>query len=54
MDFLKGYRTYIIAAAIAALTVAKYLGYVTEATYQEALAFLGAGGLVTLRAAQRS
>ena len=50
MGFLKGYKTYIIAALTAALTLAHSLGYIDEATYQTLLALLGAGGLSTVAA----
>ena len=48
--FLKGYKTYIIAALTASLTLAHSLGYIDEATYQTLLALLGAGGLTTVAA----
>jgi hypothetical protein len=47
-NFLKGYKTYIIAALTAALTLLRALGYIDEATYQTLLALLGAGGLTTV------
>lgn len=51
MNFLSGYKTYIIAALVGAVTVAHTLGYINDEIFKEALGFLGAGGLVTLRAA---
>lgn len=51
MNILSGYRTYILAAAAAGITFAHVLGYLPEAIYQQALAFLGIGSVVTLRAA---
>lgn len=47
---LAGYKTYIIAALVAAVTVAQQLGYLDAATAQTLLGLLGAGGLATLRA----
>ena len=49
-EMLKGYKTYILAAAIGALTVAKALGYVDEASYNTLAALLGAGAAGTLAA----
>ena len=48
MEILKGYKTYIVAALTAALTLTHSLGYIDEATYQTLLALLGAGGLTTV------
>lgn len=50
MKWLTGYKTYIIAALTAALTLAHSLGYIDEATYQTLLALLGAGGISTVAA----
>ena len=50
MGWLKGYKTYIIAALTAALTLAHSLGYIDEATYQSLLALLGAGAVSTVAA----
>ena len=52
MNALQGYRTYIIAAMIGLVTVGHHLGYIDSITYQTLLGVLGAGGLVTLRAAK--
>jgi len=45
-----GYRTYLIAAALAVATGAHALGWIDGATYQAIAGLLGAGGLATLRA----
>lgn len=47
---LKGYKTYIVAALIAAAGVAHSLGIIDEATYKALLTLLGAGGLATVAA----
>lgn len=46
----QGKKTYLIAVAIGAATVAHTLGYVDDGLYQTLLAFLGAGGAATLAA----
>lgn len=51
MDKLKGYRTYLVAAAVGIATVVYQLGYIDGDLYATALGLLGAGGLATLRAA---
>jgi hypothetical protein len=48
MGFLKGYKTYIIAALTAILTLLHSLGYIDEATFQTLLALLASGGLTTV------
>ena len=48
---LTGYKTYTIAAVIAVLAAAKYLGYVDEGTFQALMAILLAGGLGTVHSA---
>ena len=50
LKLLKGYRTYIIAAALFVLGGLRALGYVDEATYQTAFSLLVPAGLATLRA----
>jgi hypothetical protein len=50
MGWLTGYKTYIIAALTAALTLAHSLGYIDEASFQTLLALLGAGGISTVAA----
>lgn len=47
---LSGYKTYISAAAIAAVTVAHVLGYLSDGTYRALIGLLGASGLAALRA----
>ena len=46
----KGYKTYIVAALMGALTVLKSLGYIDDATYQTLMALLGAGAVGTVAA----
>lgn len=48
--FFAGYKTYLSAAAIAAVTVAHYLGYLDDSHTHTLYALLGAGGLAALRA----
>lgn len=50
MESLKGYKTYILAAAIAAVVIAKQLGYIDEATANNLLTLLGAGTAATMAA----
>lgn len=50
MSALRGYKTYLIAAVMAALAVSRALNWIDEATYQTLLGLLGASGLATLRA----
>ncbi len=47
---LKGYKTYIVAAMIAALSLAHQMGYIDEATFQNLLALLSAGAVSTVAA----
>ena len=47
---LQGYKSYIVAALTAAVTVAHMLGYIDDATYQTLLALLGAGAVGTVAA----
>lgn len=47
---MKGYKTYLIAAAAALTTAAHSLGWIDGQTYTAIMGFLGAGGLATLRA----
>ena len=51
---LKGYRTYLIAAGIAANAVLHYLGFIDDALYQTINMTLTGGGLASLRAAVKS
>jgi hypothetical protein len=48
---LSGYKTYLVAAAAGALTVAQMLGYIDAEAYANLMLLLGAGGVATLRAA---
>jgi len=48
---MKGYKTYLIAAAAAVVTGLHYLGHIDSELYKTALGFLGAGGLATIRSA---
>lgn len=50
MTFLKGYRTYIIAALIGCLSAAHFLGYIDTETFNTFFALLSGGGLAALRA----
>ena len=45
-----GYKTYIVAVLMGALSTAHMLGWIDDATYQAVLGLLGAIGLGTLRA----
>jgi len=45
-----GYKTYAVAACIAAITVVHSLGYIDEATRDTLLGLFVGGGLATLRA----
>lgn len=49
-SMLKGYKTYIIAVLMGALTVLKLLGYIDEATYDTLLKLLGVGAIGTVAA----
>jgi len=49
MEILPGYKTYIVAALMGLLAVAKFLGYVDDATYAALIAALTGGGLAALR-----
>jgi hypothetical protein len=50
IEFLKGKKTYIIGFCVAGATFALNVGWIDEGTYQTVLGFLGAGGLLALRA----
>ena len=45
-----GYKTYIVAVLMGALSTAHMLGWIDDATYQAVLGLLGALGLGALRA----
>ena len=49
MEFLKGKKTYFVAAGIGVLAAVHSLGYIDDAGFQALAAMLGAGGLATLR-----
>lgn len=49
MNFLAGYKTYIVAFLVGVVTVMHQLGYIDADTYGVMLGFLGAGGLAALR-----
>ena len=48
--FLRGKKTYVIAAAVALLTFAHHVGWLDTQTYQFLVGLLGAGAVATLRA----
>lgn len=50
MDFLKGRKTYLIAALWAISTFAHSVGYIDSNTYQMIQGILFPAGLATLRA----
>lgn len=50
---LKGYKSYIIAGLIAAVTVVRHLGLIDDSLYNALLGFLGAGGIAALRAGMK-
>lgn len=47
---LSGYKTYLVAALLAVLSAAEYLGYVAPETARQLEALLLAGGFAALRA----
>ena len=51
LSILTGYRTYIAAAAIAAVAFALRMGWLTKEDGEQLLAALGAAGLAFLRMA---
>ncbi len=50
LEFLKGKKTYIIAAAIGVLAAAKQLGFVDEETFTNLMTILTGGGLASFYA----
>jgi uncharacterized membrane protein len=50
MEFLSGYKTYIIAGLVGVVAVVHQLGYIDDAMAGTILTLLGGGGLATLRA----
>lgn len=49
MDFLKGNKTYLIAIAMGIATALHAADLIDTGTFQTIMAFLGSGGLATLR-----
>lgn len=54
MEALKGKRTYILAAAVAVVTVVQYLGFIDGTTAATLYGLLGAGGMATMRAGMKA
>lgn len=54
MDFLKDYRSYIIAAAVAIVTGLEIAGVIPTEIANQIRGMLGAGAIFTLRAAMVS
>jgi hypothetical protein len=50
IDWLKGKKSYIVSALIAAVQLAFMMGYIDEATRDALLALLGAGAISTVAA----
>jgi len=49
MQVLQGRKTYIIAALLAVLAAAQYIGYIDEQTAQQLYILLTGGGIAALR-----
>jgi hypothetical protein len=49
-NMLKGFKTYIVAALAAAVTVAHMLGYLNDSAFQSLMALLGSGAIMTVAA----
>lgn len=49
MIWLAGYRTYLVAAAMAALAAAYGLGWIDRSTYEMLLGLLTGAGMATIR-----
>lgn len=49
-EMLQGYKTYIVAALSAAVTLLHMIGKIDDATYQSLLALLASGGAATVAA----
>ena len=49
-NMLKGFKTYIVAVLAAAVTVAHMLGYIDESAFQNLMALLGSGAVMTVAA----
>lgn len=50
LNWLKGKKTYIVAALAFAVNVAYMMGYITEEMRNELLALLGTGAVATVAA----
>ena len=50
MDFLKGKKTYLVAAALALAVFALNVGWIDKGTHDNIIGLLTAAGLATLRA----
>lgn len=51
MKFLEGYKSYMIAAALAVTTFLYSIGKIDFHTFSAISGFLGSGGLATIRSA---
>lgn len=49
-EMLQGYKTYIVAALTAIVTLLHSLGYIDDATFKALMALLGAGAVSTVAA----
>lgn len=49
--FLEGKKTYFVAALVAVVAVAEFMGWIDMQTATSILGILGAGGLASLRSA---
>jgi hypothetical protein len=50
-DFFSGKKTYLVGVAVAAVVAAHSFGWIDQATFEALLGTLGAGAVMTLRAA---
>ena len=51
--FMRGKKTFLVALAIALLTLAKQMQWLDDNSYTTLLGLLGAGGLAALRAGMK-
>lgn len=51
---IEGYKTYIVAALMIALAIAKGQGWISSETFMEIMGILGGLGLSTLRSGAKS
>ena len=51
IEWLKGKKTYFIGVGIGVVVALRYIGVIDDQTFDAFLTLLGAGGLVTMRAA---